>query len=383
MRLLALFQGNAPEDQIGYHKGFETLLAEGALTAYRPLAWLGLVNSAGWDGFCSNLLKEVADFVPDAIYFQFFHAPDSTPLKGLVEALRRLPNKPLIAISGGDAFGWHRWMKHRFPEGFLRVANSADVTFVTAMGKCAAYLEQRGVKNIVLLPSGVCQERFQPKMIPISDYGREFDIVFIGRYNRCRDPRSFLFYYDRKRRKLVDLLTKRYGKRFGLIGPGWEGQPSWQGAIPYSSQVEYCRKAQVVFGGAPGIYQDYYTSDRVFTQGLSGIPFIDWQVPRIQNLLRDRDHWILVRSPNMLLEQIDVLLNSDPVIRLKKAALTAEYVFNTFSQLAMMRFLVDTLHNFKAERASGDSAPLPEIPFFLPEVDIESESRHAIRKWVG
>jgi hypothetical protein len=383
MRLLTLFQGNTPEDQIGYHTGFETLLAEGVLTAYRPLAWLGLVNQLDWEGFCSFVLKEAMDFTPDAIYFQFFHAPDSPALKGLIASLRRLPNMPVIAISGGDAFGWHRWMKHRFPEGFLRVANSADVTFVTAMGKCAAYLERRGVKNIVILPLGACQVRFKPMKLAVSDYGSEFDVVFLGRFNRCRDPRSFLFYYDLKRKKLVNLLSRRYGKRFGLFGPGWSGQPSWQGTVPYSEQLDCCRKSQVVFGGTPGIYQDYYASDRPFIQGISGVPMVDWYVPRLNHLLRTEEHWHLVNNSESMIKVIDKLLESDPEILLKRSAATADYIFANLSQVAMMRFLVATLRQLREACLSGKAAPAPDIPFFLSEVNVEHEKRFAIRNWIG
>lgn len=144
MRLLVFLQGGKVEDQIGYHSGFETLQAEGALTAYKAIPWRGHVAELGWQGFCEAALKEASDFCPDAVYFQFFHAPDSISLQYLLMGIQKLPSRPIIAISGGDAFGWHRWMKNVYPSGFLAVAKIADVTFVTAMGECAAFLERRG-----------------------------------------------------------------------------------------------------------------------------------------------------------------------------------------------------------------------------------------------
>jgi hypothetical protein len=151
MRLLAFLQGSTAEDQIGYHNGFEVLQAEGALSAYRAVPWRGHVAQSGWDGFCAQGLQEAVDFEPDAIYFQFFHAPGSAAIQGFLAALQRLSSRPVIAVSGGDAFGWHRWMKGKYPAGFLSVAQAADVTFVTAMGKCAAYLERENGVSVQIL----------------------------------------------------------------------------------------------------------------------------------------------------------------------------------------------------------------------------------------
>lgn len=151
--------------------------------------------------------------------------------------------------------------------------------------------------------------------------------------------------------------------------------------MSYAAQLDVCRRSQVVFGGVPGIYQDYYTSDRVFIQNTSGVPFVDWHVPRINNLLRENDHWYLAHDAKSMVGQIDGLLAQDPSERFASAHQTAHYVFNKFSQLAMMRFLVTTLQQGRSSQISGKTARIPKIPFFLPEVNLDDEEQFATRNW--
>ena len=184
-----------------------------------------------------------------------------------------------------------------------------------------------------------------------------------------------------KRLKLVKILQKRYGKRFGLFGAGWNGQPSWQGEVPYAAQLDICKRSQVIFGGAPGIHQDYYASDRPVIQGCSGTPFVDWHVPRINRFLRENDHWYLAHDEKSMIRQIDGLLAQDPTDRLARAHRTASYVHEKFSQLGMMRFLVTTLQQGRSSQISGKTARIPKIPFFLPEVNLDDEEQFATRNW--
>lgn len=383
MRLLALLQGRTPEDQIGYHSAFERLAAEGRLAGYLAMPWRGPAEDHGWNVICGEALRCAREFGPDAVYFQFFHAPASAALNHLLASLVGLPSRPLIVVSGGDAFAWHRWMKGCYPEGFLAVAKAADVTFVTAMGKCADFLARQGVRNIALLPLGVCQVRFKAAELGKPDPNPEFDVVFIGRNCRAHDPRGFHFYYGIKRRRLVQVLDRRYGRRFGLFGPDWDGHSSWCGTIPYADQLQACRRSRVVFGGAPGIYQDYYASDRPFIQGLSGVPLVDWRVPRTGNLMRDGEHWHLVGDERSMIACIDRLLALDSSDVAAMTGAAASHINAHLTQEAMMRFLVANLHALRAARLAERPAPAPRFPFFLPEVNLHTELPYAVRNWVG
>ena len=383
MRLLVFLQGQQATDQLGFHTSFQALQIDGTLTDYAAVPWVGGVSQLGWEGFSAEALRIAKCFEPDAVYFQFFHAPLWQGLEEFVQHLKKIPSKPIIAVSSGDAFAWTRWMKRSFPLGFLALARAADVTFLTAMGKCADFLIRAGVRNMVLLPLGACQERFHPAQIAPVNYNPSFDVVFLGRNSTCKDPRSILFYYGIRRRHVVRVLEKRYGRRLGLFGPDWSGYPSWQGTIPYDQQLIACQRGRVIFGGVPGIFQDYYASDRPFIQTLSGVPLVDWNVPRIDRLFRNGDHLHLVDNDKSLLRKIDQLLEQDVATALKDCALTAQYAHTKFSQSALTDFLVDTIKNFVHARRCLKTAPLPTIPYFLPEIDIALESQYAIRNWIG
>lgn len=385
MRLLFFAQGRAVEDQIGFDDAFKTIHAEGGITAYRAFPWLGYALEHGWDAFFTKAQECAQEFQPDVIYFQFFHDHTCPNVADFFETLRRTASRPVLAVSAGDAFSWADWFGRRYPVGFLSAARAADVTFVTAMGKCADYLVQKGIKNIVLLPLGACQVRFKPKTIDGTQYKPDFDVVFIGgggNWYRSH-PWSFLFYYGLKRDLMVRLLRKRYGKKFGLFGNGWKGISSWQGPVPYARQLDVCRNSQVVFGGCPGIYQNYYASDRPFIQGLSGVPLVDWTVPRADRFLRNQEHWYLIDDGKSMIRQIDRLLETDVAERLQRGAAAANYIHGKFSQAALMRFFVRTVTAVYNARKEGAKAPPPIFDFFLPEVDLKAEQKYALRNWLG
>ncbi len=384
MRLLFFVQGKTVEDQVGFDDAFQTILAEGEISAYKAVPWLGIVREQGWDSFFAKAKICVDEFQPDVIYFQFFHEKNGPDVTAFFESLRKTASRPLIVISAGDAFSGSDYYGRKYPKGFLSAARLADATFVTALGRGADYLVKKGVSNIVLLPLGACQVRFKPQEIEVSKYKPEFDVVFVGSVAGSfqNHPLSFSFYSDLKRTVMVHALQKRYGKRFGLFGNGWKGMSSWQGPIPFAEQVEVCRNSQVIFGGCSGVYQDYYASDRPFIQGVSGIPLVDWAVPRTDKLLRDQDHWYLVNDEKSMIRQIDQLLKNDVEERLAKGAKTADYIYENLSQLALMRFFVRTIASFREGKQNGRCARLPEFDFFLPEVDARNEALFAQQNWI-
>jgi len=385
MRLLFFVQGVTADDQIGFDDAFKTILAEGGISAYKAIPWLQYARDGEWETFFAKAESEVREFQPDIIYFQFFHYKSCPDVTSFFAALRKETPRVIIAVSAGDAFAWSDWFGRKYPDGFLSAARAADVTFVTAMGKCADFLVQKGIKNIVLLPLGACQVRFKPKPVDITQYKPDFDVVFIGGGGRWfrNHPLNFSFYSGLKRDIMVRLLQKRYGKKFGLYGKGWKGKTSWQGPVPFAQQLEVCRNSQVVFGGCPGIYQDYYASDRPFIQGVSGIPLVDWYVPRGDKLLRDQDHWYLVHDGDGMIRQIDRLLETDVADRLRKGAATADYIHQKFSQVALMRFFIKTVGVIQEAKRKGIKALPPEFNFLLPEVDAKKERQYLLRNWVG
>ena len=122
------------------------------------------------------------------------------------------------------------------------------MSFLTGMGYVASQLARQGARNLVLMPHGSCQVRFSA-MFDQTKYSPEFDVVFIGSRMSVRNPFSHFFRTARKRREFVALVTKRYGRKFGLFGNGWTCNPSWQGPIPYDRQHSAYHRGAVIVGG--------------------------------------------------------------------------------------------------------------------------------------
>ena len=385
MKFMYLLQGETIADQCGFHSAFEILHSEGKISSYHVFPWRGYYKKNGWPSLFQHIYDLVHTHLPDILYFQFFHEPSCPDVTALFSNLRTVVPSLTIILSAGDAFSPYPLIERHFPIGFISAAINSDITFLTAMGRCSQYLSKRGVSNILLLPLGVCQDRFAPDFSNSDNYKPDFDVVFIGggggwyRY----DPLNFSFHSGFKRFRMVQALTKRYGKKFGLFGRRWHGNSSWQGEIPFSQQVNVCKNSQVIFGGCPGIYEDYYTSDRPFIQGTSGIPMVDWVVPRVNSLLRNNDHWYLVNDKTSLIKQIDFLLESDITSRLQRGKQTAYYINSNLSQLSLMRFLLRTASEVHLAHRAGKVAPPPDFDYFLPEINIDQEAKYAICNWIG
>jgi hypothetical protein len=262
----------------------------------------------------------------------------------------------------------------------MRVARVADVNFQTTMGRCSDYLSVNGVRHIVFCPHGFCQKRFLPAELELKTK-RSFDISFVGSRNISKNPLSTLFYTGRRRQALVSLLQKRFGLRFGLFGHGWNGFSSWQGAIPYATQVDAIRKSEIFFGGYPGSSELLYQSDRPWIALISGVPLIDWQVPGLSWILREGSDWHPVCSSSELINKIDFLLSQaqEPLrLMARHAAMTAS---TRHSQYHRMRFMVRTASLHWNARNSRKSPPLPPFDFFLPEVNVEKILSKILLGW--
>lgn len=290
-----------------YDDGFRTLLARGAVTDYRAVPFLGLLarmpEAAVWDQV-SAMAREME---ANVVFLHFFHHPGTNDPRPTLESLRRLPSRPLIAVSCGDPlYG----MLTRPPWSFVRAARVADVTFLTGMGSFARYLVACGAHNLVYLPHGSCQLRFENALRPGVE--PEFDVCFIGNGRLPRNPLKHYFYAALKRNQCIRRFARRFGRRLAVFGNGWDGLPSWQGSCGYGEQQAVCRRSRVVIGGLPNAYFDYYMSDRPFIAVGSGRPFVDWHLHGVEAALAPGQDWFLVHSVEEYLRAVERLLDRSP-----------------------------------------------------------------------
>ena len=369
MRLLFVAQGHNEQDQIGYTSAARQLLAEGVLTNVTFFfPFHDFAQRKSWEDTWKALIQAAKESEPTCIFFQFFNY-HAEAIATLIRGLESLPSKPLIMTSYGDPFSSNLLFPHP-PSSFMRIARAADLNFQTTMGRCADYLSRNAIRHIVFCPHGFCQKRFSPSSSEL-DTKRSFDISFVGSRNISKNPLSTLFYTGRRRQALVSLLQKDFGPRFALFGRGWKGFPSWQGPVAYANQIDAICKSELFFGGYPGSNELLYQSDRPWIALISGVPFIDWDVPGLSWILQNGDDWYPVSTPSQMINQIKFLLSQDQKLLQEKAHLAAMRAASRHSQYHRMRFMVRTASLRWAARDTRKTPPLPPFDFFLPEVDIQ------------
>lgn len=376
MRLLFLIQGHTVKDQPGYDDGFKRLMSEKILDSYQTIPYYGYIKEHGYEAFYKHAFAVAKKMEANAIFLQFPHGFKVSP-SVLLEKLRFLPSNPTIFTSNGDPFGP---LLHPPPAALLEAAKSSDVTFSTGMGRFATHLKQYSVQNIVLMPNGHCQVRFeQDELFPLNK--PEFEIVYIGSRTCSRNPLKRFFWVDRKRKELVDLLTQRYGKKFAIFGHGWTNNPSWHGPIPYNAQGTVNRMARLVFGGFPNATTDYYSSDRLFIALASGVPVVDFWVPRIDRIFKNNEHLFLFKSKDEIIPLLDRLLAEDDSLLQKVGSTAAKLCRKQHSQYNRTKAMIEIVSQVRKAKMTGVKAPLPKLDFFHDQVKLEDEYPYAVCNW--
>ncbi len=381
MKLLVLYQednNNIATAQQGYYQGFERLVAEGLLSAHAAIPFYAVAARLGWDGMWAEAEQTARTMQADAIFLQFFHGaiPDPTTA---IQRLKRLPGKPTIFTSLGDPYG--RWTK-KVPQSFRISSALADVSFLTGMGYVARQLEHWGSRNLVLMPWGCCQVQFSSPL-QLAGSEPEFDVAFIGSRIRSRNPASHFFWVTRRRVELVAAFTKRYGRRFGLFGKGWEGNGSWQGSVPFARQHDVYQRSAVALGGMPNADHDYYTSDRPFIAVASGVPLVDYAVRGVERILEPGVDWWLADSISGLLRRCDELLELSQAERIRLGERARERVLASHTLYHRCREMAEIVRDLRNARMSGRRLSAPKLTFLSPPRSGAHDSPAAIVAWQG
>lgn len=384
MRLLFLSQGRKIEDHPGYDEGLRRLLNEGVLSHYQNLPYIGFAEQHGYEALWAEIIRQARGCEANAVYFQYFHRKANPNPARCIEALRKLPQSPVIVTSCGDAFS-SNWMWPHFPESFKICARMSDLTFSTQMGRTADKMLAWGIRNIVLLPHALCQVRFKVYQEEAEMISKDFDVVWVGSRAR-RKPNIWnkVFWNGRNRARLVHLLSAKYGTRFGLFGYNWEGNPSWQGAIPFNEQQAAFRRGRVIVDAISDPFGDrYYTSDRPFFALASGVPVILFDKTGLDRLFKPGEHAYYARNADDLLTVCTRILESDPEELRLKALATAKLINERHTQYHRMKFAMEQIQRCQTAKAVKKPAQVPELPYFLPDVDVSCEIKEAVRGWIG
>lgn len=377
MKLLVLYQArDAAREQPGYFDGFQRLVREGVLEKHFALPYQAISGEQGWPTLWREAEAEARKIAADAVFLQFFHDYSIPDPSAGIRRLQALPSKPLIFASLGDPFG--RSTK-TVPKSFRIASALSDVTFLTGMGYLARQLVKSGSRNLVLMPNGCCQVRFSAPA-PDSPEPGEFDLVFIGNRIRSANPFSHFYWASRNRAKFVDGFERRYGRRFGLFGNGWQGRTSWQGSIPYEAQHQAYRRSALAIGGAPHANHDYYTSDRVFIAIASGTPLVDSWIPGVDRILEPGRDWWLAGDLREMFRTCDRLLEMPRGERVALGAAARQRVLASHTQYHRCAEMVDVVCAVRKARNRGVTAAEPVLRFLRP---ISAAAPPAVLAWRG
>jgi hypothetical protein len=377
--VLILLQGEDPRDHPGIVDGYRRLQAGGRVNHLEVMPVFGPNGVQRGRAFWKEVLDRAAGHKATLIVFQYYHSRHLPDPRDTVRALKALPQDPLVVATLGDPFMNGYFNRPSIPPSFLQAAEGADLVTMTSMGALAQCVARRTRAHIALSPNAVCQVRFSQPTDKELNRDPEFSVLFIGSRNASRNPFRPNARFGRQRKRLVEALSRRFGKRFALFGHGWDGLHSNQGPIPFDQQTTTARRARVVIGGVPFSKERYYTSNRPFIQIGAGVAMVDCYVPGVETLLRPDEHWI-VCDEDHLLETIESVLDWDDA-RLKQIGEAgAKHIFHMHTQAHRVAALLENVRRLRIFRDTG-ARQETYLPFFLPEVDANAEQRMAAFNW--
>jgi hypothetical protein len=378
VNVLVAYQGKEMMDHPGVFEGFEGAVQKGLLKRHTSMFWRQAQTSSDWEDFWGELCERVSSEHIDWVLLHHFHDRHISVGDALVR-LRRIRPQVRIATSLGDPFC--RFI-HRVPRQFVEAAQMSDIVFLTGFGYLAEQLARAGVRNMVLMPLGYCQSRFGQTEAHQWPEKRD-GIVFVGNRRLGRNPTHELFWNGLKRIRLVELLDRRYGRRFHLYGTGWGKLPSARGVLPFDQQGSTYASAEVVFGGFPGVTYEYYTSNRHFIAMSEGAIMVDYWVDGVERLLCPNAHWLLFRTEKELIRRIDSVLEGGAEDAWHMAQLGMERVRKHFTQKRLIEDMIEIWRDFDMSRSECGMAPIPQLPYVLPEFSGERRSPLFVRNWLG
>lgn len=377
--VLLFLQADREAVHPGIVDGYRRLQAAGEVSHLDVLPVFGSDGVARGDAFWREAFDRALAHGTTLVVFQYYHSPQLPDPREAIRTLKALPSAPIVASTLGDPYMSGFFGRPNVPRSFLQAAEASDLVLPTSMGAMAGHLRRYTQAPIVLLPHGVCQVRFSGSVMAEPLGEPEFDVVFIGSHHPSRNPLRGQAWLARRRERLVDALSRRFGSRFGLFGKGWGRKSASQGVAPYEEQVAVARRGRVVVGGVPYSRERYYTSDRPFIQMTGAVPMVDAAVEGVDKLMRSGEHWILAPEAE-LVDAVEAALELDAEERSAIGRAGAQQVFAGHTQAHRVATLVENARRLRRVRETGVAEP-PHLPYFLADVDVCREARSATMGW--
>lgn len=166
----------------------------------------------------------------------------------------------------------YAWPMKRINRAMKAILPTANIVFISGMGKLKDYYAHNGARNIHYINHYFDRQR--NGRIPLAETPKEFAAIMIG--NNGRHSRAPLFYYPggRRRHRLVRRMNARFGEKFALYGSGWDQYICSKGKVSWLEQEKAIRKAQVSVNWDHFDTIPYYCSDRLPISLAAAVPHV-------------------------------------------------------------------------------------------------------------
>jgi hypothetical protein len=291
--------------QIDLRKAFSSLADQKEFEAYEAYPFLiKQVELGSWEAMLKDLILFVNKFKPSAILWEL-HDSGYVPEETILKIKSASSDNLVFCQLNGD-------IRYKPIPEMVQLGKHIDITYISSSGQISEY-EEAGCKIVKLLPHWCNPENFESEPWKPSEK-RDFDVVMVSTLSGFRGYQGpFLKGFDgqKDRRLLGKALNKRYGKRLGLYGKGWEWlSKSNQGIIPFRDQFKIIRNAWCSIGTNNFNFVNHYCSDRPFISMGSGVPHLTRYTPYAEDFFRDGEHLFFFHNIDEAIKKIDKILEN-------------------------------------------------------------------------
>jgi hypothetical protein len=311
----------------------DVLVADGTLGGHSTLAYTVRRDAGAGDAEISAEILATARDIGAALVL-LVHTGTLAVGGSTLAALRALPSAPALVYWEGD--GYHPWY-YPPPAATVRVMAACDVVFLPSGGPILRILRRAGCREVRYAPSTASGLRF-PHVWSAGE-SHDWDVVMTASRTVSWVP-GRTFPGARRRIALVRALQRRYGRRFGLFGPGWSG-PSALGPLPFDEQAAAGRGAVVAVGQNNSTWPLGF-SNRLPISLATGTPTVYSRAAGFPGVFGpERDDWFF-GSVGEALRRIDALLEAGPAELDRRSAAGRAFFESDLERLVVLRHIVRT-----------------------------------------
>lgn len=321
-RLLYVPNERIEGDQVGPRKAFESLKAEGELSAYRAYSYLvrGKLAASHADAL-AEMLNEVREFQPDVIFIQ--RTTIAYPMeRSYLRQLKAGPGKPKLVLYEEDPYD--PFIK-RLDSTMHNVMAECDMAVLGGTGYLLDLAHRAGTRTIRFAPHSYDSLRFDTPWTPTRT--RRWDALMIANLT-CLKRVPFLYMPGGYSRKQAARRLHRYlGDRFAVFGggQGWEGEPYCQGRIAYDKQGEAIRDAWMSVNWGQFDRIGMYCSDRLPISLACGVPHITNYQPGYEHIYSNVPGLFIIKTPAEAADVALYILSLPVDVRIELGRQAAEY----------------------------------------------------------